>query len=94
MAASPARERSPGAAPNTGGPNATVYVGNLSGDTERDQLREAMTTFGRVATATVRAATLKPSACPAAPFQRFALGIALSDARAAVYRAGAVGPRE
>jgi len=58
MAASPARERSPpGAAPTPGAANATVYVGNLSGDTERDQLREAMATFGRVATATVRAAT-------------------------------------
>jgi len=94
MAASPARERSPGAAPNTGGPNATVYVGNLSGDTERDQLREAMTTFGRVATATVRAATQKPSACPAALFCTAKRGVARPDARAAAGAAQVLWDRE
>ena len=59
MAASPPRERgaSPPPAPAGAAANgATVYVGNLSGDTEREQLREAMNTFGRVATATVRCA--------------------------------------
>ena len=58
MAASPQRERgaSPPPGAGSGGGTATVYVGNLSGDTEREQLREAMTQFGRVAVATVRAA--------------------------------------
>ena len=69
MAASPPRERgaSPPTAPASAAANgATVYVGNLSGDTEREQLREAMTTFGRVATATVRGAACARRRCGAA----------------------------
>ena len=66
MAASPPRERgaSPPTAPASAAANgATVYVGNLSGDTEREQLREAMSTFGRVSTATVRVADAARRRC-------------------------------
>jgi RNA recognition motif-containing protein len=65
MGASSPRERgaSPPAAPANAGNGSTVYVGNLSGDTEREQLREAMSTFGRVATATVRVAAAARRRC-------------------------------